>query len=929
MKSRRAPAALVLLLSVASGAEEIVLTEGTNLSLAVAPDHSQVILAVQGTLWRVASDGGDAVQLTDPALDAHAPHWAPGGDRIAFTVFDRRGFGIALMDADGSGYRRLDLGEGDARDPYFHPDGQTLIYSGDGASGYRLFEVDLETGEKRVLSGSVDARYPAYSPGGDRIAYLAYGDEPGLYVRDRRGGAPQLLHPQTQPFGPPAWHRSGKALWFASREDGLSRMLKVTPEGAAEVIVEGLDLFPFRAVHVGGERWLYAADGGVLTHTESGETTRLPFAATLVLPERRSRSTMDRARSSGRVVGLLSPALSPQGDRYVFSAMGDLWLAPLATPENVQQLTHDGAGNVDPTWSPDGRRLAYIAARDETSVLRVMDLITGESRDVDFEGRPALPSWSPDGKRLAVVAEGSGGSLMSAGLVEVDLSDGQVSPLFPPSSGLSRAAWSPDGRRLALLVRESPSQRFREGRNVLRIVDRERDAPAETLPLRSLPDPSRRGRNAPAWDDDGIIVSNRAGLIRIQPDSGRAQVLVDADLAESPSVGGGQILFALADRLKLARSDGQEPRDVTPSLSIAPQKPPPPVTVRVPRLFDPQSGDYRRNVDIVVREGRIEAVAAAGSDEVAGELIDFSRQDVTAIPGLVESHAHVDWSSLVSGRWLDHGVTTVRNPGVDPYEGAAQKEMLRASDIAVPRLVSAGPLMTGDRVSYGIAQPNATPGHVRAEIGRHAALGLDLIKTYVRMDYRLQHHAIDAAQRAGLLTTSHELFPAVAYGVDAIEHLLGTSRRGFSWKASANMRAYQDVTALVAFSGASITPTIAMYERYSPGTGEPLGAIVMQLHQAGARIAAGTDAPFVPYGAGLHDELALYRQAGLSPAEVLRTATSAGAHIAGLEGEIGRVAPGYAADIVIVRGDPLQQFDDLRAITWVMAGGRIHRMSPE
>jgi imidazolonepropionase-like amidohydrolase len=95
---------------------------------------------------------------------------------------------------------------------------------------------------------------------------------------------------------------------------------------------------------------------------------------------------------------------------------------------------------------------------------------------------------------------------------------------------------------------------------------------------------------------------------------------------------------------------------------------------------------------------------------------------------------------------------------------------------------------------------------------------------------------------------------------------------------------------------------------------------------AAALLAAGTDAPIFPYGLSLVGELGNYVEAGLTQAEALRTATSASADALGLGAELGRVAPGRRADLVIVAGDPLARIEDLLAVRGVLRGGRWHAL---
>jgi imidazolonepropionase-like amidohydrolase len=98
-------------------------------------------------------------------------------------------------------------------------------------------------------------------------------------------------------------------------------------------------------------------------------------------------------------------------------------------------------------------------------------------------------------------------------------------------------------------------------------------------------------------------------------------------------------------------------------------------------------------------------------------------------------------------------------------------------------------------------------------------------------------------------------------------------------------------------------------------------------HAGGVRIAFGTDAGVAKHGDNAQ-EFALMVRAGLTPLEAIRAATTAAADHLGLSSEIGSLAPGKAADLVAVDGDPLQDVTELERIRFVMKGGTIHASSP-
>jgi imidazolonepropionase-like amidohydrolase len=95
------------------------------------------------------------------------------------------------------------------------------------------------------------------------------------------------------------------------------------------------------------------------------------------------------------------------------------------------------------------------------------------------------------------------------------------------------------------------------------------------------------------------------------------------------------------------------------------------------------------------------------------------------------------------------------------------------------------------------------------------------------------------------------------------------------------------------------------------------------LDRAGARIVIGTDAPMVRYGTGFHDELAHFVRAGFRPSEILSFATLNNAAYLGRDTELGRIAAGYRADLILTKDNPLENLDTLRHPVWTMLDGQI------
>jgi hypothetical protein len=208
-------------------------------------------------------------------------------------------------------------------------------------------------------------------------------------------------------------------------------------------------------------------------------------------------------------------------------------------------------------------------------------------------------------------------------------------------------------------------------------------------------------------------------------------------------------------------------------------------------------------MDVAIEGDRIARVEPTGG-EVAEAVRVVSGEGKTLIPGLIEMHTHLGlpaWGSRQGKVWLAYGITSLRTPADALYRVVEERESIRAAARG-PRIFYAAQF-DGDRIYYGGGLALNDGEELEQEMKRALALEYDLVKTYVRLPDPLQKDAIEKAHAAGVFVTSHEVYPAVAYGVDGIEHLSGTSRRGFSPKLTQLRRTYDDAIELNAAPASS------------------------------------------------------------------------------------------------------------------------------
>jgi imidazolonepropionase-like amidohydrolase len=161
-------------------------------------------------------------------------------------------------------------------------------------------------------------------------------------------------------------------------------------------------------------------------------------------------------------------------------------------------------------------------------------------------------------------------------------------------------------------------------------------------------------------------------------------------------------------------------------------------------------------------------------------------------------------------------------------------------------------------------------------------------------------------------------------GVDSIEH--GTLADAAAIQA---MKAHGTwfVPTLMAFTGVEERLGKGIYTPNMEEKGRSLMALVGKAlnaaYEAGVPIALGTDAAVYAHGRNGEEAARMVEQGGMAPRDVLIAATSGAARLLGLENEVGRIAPGYSADLIAVDGDPVQNIRVLEDVDWVMARGHV------
>ena len=323
-------------------------------------------------------------------------------------------------------------------------------------------------------------------------------------------------------------------------------------------------------------------------------------------------------------------------------------------------------------------------------------------------------------------------------------------------------------------------------------------------------------------------------------------------------------------------------------------------------------------------------------------------------------------------RYLLCGVTSVVDVG-GPFWNFDVREAAGRTALA-PRVAVAGPLVsTVDRPQLDIGDPpivkTATPDEARALVRRELERKPDLMKVWfvfrpgddLAAGKALVAATVDEARKGGVRTAVHatELETAraaVEAGADVLVHSVFDQpvddafvdllkRRGVvyiptlfvrtgytlvltgGFTPTAAERRWADPDVLATFEEVKTRPELTSRPRRAadPESERVPRQNLKRLSDAGVTIAAGTDAGNIGtlHGPSIFRELRLMADAGLTPREVLASATAGGARVMGREKDLGAVAPGKLADLLILDRDPLVDVANLEAIYRVVKGGRV------
>jgi tricorn protease len=452
-----------------------IATVATLISLAAVPAEAQVsarmfrypdvsatsiTFVYAGDIWVVPKSGGAAARLTTPRGEESFPRFSPDGAKIAYSAnYDGNQDVYVVPTAGGVPVRVTHHPMAD-RLVDWYPDGASLLVATSMASGRQRYSQFYRVSATGGLPEKLPVPYGefgAVSPDGGRLAYMPMSQDfrtwkryrggwnPDVWLFDLRSYASENVTHDDANDAHPMWH--GRTLYFLSDRDssGRNNIWAYDLDTKATREVTHFTDYDITFPAIGPDDIIFQAGGKLYLLGLGSEQTR-EVNVTVVTDLATLRPRIARVDSLVRGGGI-----SPTGQRAVLEARGDLFSLPAQHGPVVNLTQTSGVAERYPSWSPDGKQLAYWSDRSGEYELYVRPADgTGAERKLTSYGAGFRyrPFWSPDGKKLAFVDQ-------TMTIRVFDVESGQTTRVdqahwwYQGDLQGFRPAWSADSRWLA------------------------------------------------------------------------------------------------------------------------------------------------------------------------------------------------------------------------------------------------------------------------------------------------------------------------------------------------------------------------------------------------------------------------------------------------------------------------------------------------
>lgn len=418
--------------------------------------ESKIVFSFADNLWLVDKTGGQAVRISSPPGPELFPRFSPDGQTLAFSANYDGSTDIYTIDVNGGVPRRVTHhGMGEIMQDWY-PDGEHLFFSSSMHSGKQRFNQFFKikaTGSLPEQLPMAIAEFGSLSPSGDKIAYTYKSRVFRTWKRYRGGWSADIylfdlntLESENITSGDandelPMWH--GNAVYYISDKGPEKRynVWKYEIGTKQHTQLTHFDEFDVHFPAMGPSEMVFEAAGRIYLLNLASETYQ-EVSITIVDDLESVKPRLVNVQNY-----LENVSISPDGKRVVAEARGEIFSLPAEKGVTLNFSQSSGSAERYPSWSPDGKSIAWWSDRSGEYELFVFDQVSGETKQISElgEGFRYKIYWSPDSKKIAFVDQ-----RMQLNVMEI--ATGKVTPagkgkwMYQGDLDNFAVSWSPDSR---------------------------------------------------------------------------------------------------------------------------------------------------------------------------------------------------------------------------------------------------------------------------------------------------------------------------------------------------------------------------------------------------------------------------------------------------------------------------------------------------